>query len=330
MSEDYGFNPKRVFGNGVGNKPFNLSDGGGMFDPLSLGENYGEKIGREAGLANGEMSFLRQIGRQERGIPSILPTSRPRGRPATGRRRTQRVSVRQGGGGYGGYDIRNIDVLQGFEGLGAGFERSTTKFRKALPKDIKVVRQKNIVTQVVRQRKYRKLIKRQRQAEPHEIAIRQARRTEKIQTQRQEQQSREIARRAKETEKEQQKQTAEDYRARQQERRESKGELELARKALRLKQEEEREADRRERREDQQRRSSRGRGGQGYEGVPKEAFEARYGFHGIVNKPTLFLAGEAGSERVNIRPIKGNKMSRSRNNSRNIFDWRNFDRGFKF
>lgn len=32
--------------------------------------------------------------------------------------------------------------------------------------------------------------------------------------------------------------------------------------------------------------------------------EAKYGFHGYVNKPTHFLVGEAGKERVDIYPIR--------------------------
>ena len=50
-----------------------------------------------------------------------------------------------------------------------------------------------------------------------------------------------------------------------------------------------------------------------------EVTEARFGYEGVVNQPTLFLAGEAGSEHVKISPTKRNKPS-----AKNILDWRNF------
>lgn len=49
--------------------------------------------------------------------------------------------------------------------------------------------------------------------------------------------------------------------------------------------------------------------------------KAAHGFHGMVYKPTHFLAGEAGRERVNITPMK--KHSKPKHNEwsmNNVFD----------
>lgn len=43
-----------------------------------------------------------------------------------------------------------------------------------------------------------------------------------------------------------------------------------------------------------------------------DEYSAAKGFHGIVRKPTHFLAGEAGPERVNITPLKHNKSTTNR------------------
>lgn len=248
--ETYGFNAKRVFGNGVGDKPFDPYDGGGMFDPLNLGGDFGEKIGSKAGQADGHMNFLRQVGGTSVSVPSILGGER--------RSRQRGKRTRQGGErrirmgtGANQYDIRNIDVFKGFEGLGEGFERPVTRLRKTVPRDIKVIKEKNIVTQVRRTRQYEQLLKRQKREEPANIYIRQ----------------REAGIR--------------------------RAEKELA-----------------------ERQKKKGEGGGGEEGGVKEA---RYGYHGIVNKPTLFLAGEGGKEYVSITP-KGKKKIRQHN----IFDWGNF------
>jgi len=39
--------------------------------------------------------------------------------------------------------------------------------------------------------------------------------------------------------------------------------------------------------------------------------EAAHGWNGMVNMPTVFVAGEAGPEHVNIRPIKKGKGKKS-------------------
>lgn len=46
-----------------------------------------------------------------------------------------------------------------------------------------------------------------------------------------------------------------------------------------------------------------------------EEIQARHGFHGIIRKPTRFLVGEAGPERVSVTPLR---MSSPRNNPYNF------------
>lgn len=46
-----------------------------------------------------------------------------------------------------------------------------------------------------------------------------------------------------------------------------------------------------------------------------EQIEARHGFHGIVRQPTRFLVGEAGPERVNVTPLRNNRIQHVRMNS---------------
>lgn len=52
----------------------------------------------------------------------------------------------------------------------------------------------------------------------------------------------------------------------------------------------------------------------------KEAgIHAANGFHGIVSKPTHFLVGEAGPERVSVTPIRKHNH-RNRKQSKTFFD----------
>jgi len=107
MSGAFGFDPETVFGdngkkkkNGVGASVFGRPNGiptfrteDPMLDVLGLGEDFGERIVRRAGKANGkEGGFLGIIGMQQFGIPQIAgrePTvaGAKRARKAKGKRR---------------------------------------------------------------------------------------------------------------------------------------------------------------------------------------------------------------------------------------------------
>ena len=70
------------------------------------------------------------------------------------------------------------------------------------------------------------------------------------------------------------------------------------------------------------------------ENMNDDEVEAAQGFHGIVYKPTHFLAGEDGTETIDITPIKKQKnimdydflkgfnmTKRSKKHSKGIWDW---------
>lgn len=49
-----------------------------------------------------------------------------------------------------------------------------------------------------------------------------------------------------------------------------------------------------------------------------EEIQARHGYHGIISRPTRFLVGEAGPERVNITPLRSHKIQHVRMNNFNV------------
>lgn len=110
MSSAFGFDPETVFGNdrkkkknGVGVSVFGEVDGiptfateDPMIDVFGLGQDFGERVVRPAGRANGrEGGFLGIIGRQQVRIPRVVgrePTVAGARRAKKARKRAPRVA----------------------------------------------------------------------------------------------------------------------------------------------------------------------------------------------------------------------------------------------
>lgn len=138
MSSSFGFDVQTVFNgnnkkkkNGIGSSVFGKQNGiptfrteDPMIDVFGLGEDFGERIGRRAGLANGkEGGFLGIIGTQQARIPSII------GREPTvaGARRAKRA--RKG---------RPQKVSSGFFGLEETLFGTERTVGKTVRSDVKV------------------------------------------------------------------------------------------------------------------------------------------------------------------------------------------------
>ncbi len=144
----FGFDPETVFGNngkkrkdGIGSSVFGRANGiptfrteDPMIDVFGLGEDFGERVVRRAGRANGkEGGFLGTIGMQQFGLPTII------GREPTvaGARRAKKA--RKGA-------PRRRKVASGFFGLEEtlfGAERRVGQVsRKDIETGVKVIRKK--------------------------------------------------------------------------------------------------------------------------------------------------------------------------------------------